>query len=111
MASGTLQAFAGAYGVFLVTEAGFSGPEDEIQQGKNAADAAKEVRHVGLCIATVTFTCILISSSYVQAAHALIMNNTQLFCVPQATQLTGLLLGLRLNANLEYASIFNQIFH
>ena len=106
MASGILQAFAGAYGVFLVTEAGFSGPEDEIQQGKNAADAAKEVGHVGLCIATVTF--ILISSSYV---HALIMNNTQLFCVPQATQLTGLLLGMRLNADLEYASIFNQILH
>lgn len=38
-----MQAFAGAYGVFLVTEAGFSSPEEEVQQGRNAADAAKEV--------------------------------------------------------------------
>ena len=47
-----IQAFAGAHGVFLVTEAGFGNPEAEVQQGKNAADAAKEVRNICLCMAT-----------------------------------------------------------
>lgn len=49
-----MQAFAGAHGVFLVTEAGFGNPEEEIQQGKNAVDAAKEVSNAGVCMAAVT---------------------------------------------------------
>ncbi|KAL0045810.1 hypothetical protein WJX82_005374 [Trebouxia sp. C0006] len=43
-----LQAFSGAYGLFLMTEAGMDNPDEEIQLGKNAADAAKQagIQHI-----------------------------------------------------------------